>query len=577
MERIAFELYDFHQDHCDDVEHAIQLAPTSYLRRFIRESLTTRHVSSTHPNETLFELVDKLLLLESRKRIVVPAASIPPLGQDGVLSRIALFEGDITTLAADVIVNAANTAMLGCFQPAHKCIDNIIHDRAGPRLRHACASVQPDSQGERLTTGHSSLTPGFSLPASFVSHTVGPQLQRKRGVRPSPSEEAALASCYTTTLDESLTLLGATSQATVAFPCISTGLFGYPSDLATGVAVEAVVTWLNAHPTLPWKVIFNTFLASDTHLYQSYFTSKYNAKAIVDLPSSVARPSAIAEAAALIKDSDFVLISAGAGLSAAAGLDYTSPDVFAKHHPVMVKRGYRTMYEFIGPQDWTPALQWGYYFAQTNLVRYQWQPTTPVYTLLKALFHAKNTFIHTSNADGLFEQQGFPTQRIYTAQGDYSRLQCLTPCSQQSVWDIRPFLDRGMACLDPQTNEITDSDAIPRCPKCRGAMMLNVRGGRWFIESQQKAAYEAWLDHAHTQVRERAKTLVVVEIGAGFNTPGVLRIPNEKLAETTGVALVRLNIHDHDVPLTSNGVGVSEDAAVALQEIMDSVLQCTTT
>ncbi|KAF0718862.1 Aste57867_1426 [Aphanomyces stellatus] len=570
LEHISLQL--FQEQHRRVSELALRSAAVSELRLFVRESLTTRKAG--RPNETLFQLVDELLLLETRKRTLVSAADIPALHSDTQhpLARVALFHGDITSLAVDVIANAANTAMLGCFQPTHKCIDNIIHDVAGPRLRHACAQVKPDAAGDRLPTGHAFLTPGFALPAKFVAHTVGPQL--RQGSTPSPAHETQLQACYTNTLDEALRTVprATTAAVSIAFPCISTGLFGYPSKLATPLAIEAVTSWLAKHPELTqWKVIFNTFIPSDLQLYQATLERLYGS--VVSSPATA--PSPLTKAAALIRDADFLLITAGAGLSAAAGLDYTSSDVFAKHHAPMVRRGFRNMYQFIGFHDWSPALAWGYYFAQTNLARFHWTPTTPVYSLLKQLFNAKASFVQTTNADGMFEQQGFPTQRIYTVQGDYGRIQCLRPCRDSSIWDIKPFLEKGLACLDPNTYELTDPAAIPRCPHCGGDMMLNVRGGNWFIESvhaPQRRAYHQWLETALHQVRTAGKKLVVLEIGAGFNTPGVLRFPNEELAELDGVDLVRLNTQHEDLPPTSNGVGVSNDANEALRTIVEAVL-----
>ncbi|KAG9416588.1 hypothetical protein AC1031_000984 [Aphanomyces cochlioides] len=549
-------------------EHALRNVPASQLRLFIRESLTTR--APERAIESLFELVDKLLEFELDKRVVIQASDIPPVAEQGPLSRIALFHGDITTLAIDVIVNAANTAMLGCFQPTHKCIDNIIHDHAGPRLRIACFQVRPDSFGDRLPTGKSFITPGFALPAAYVSHTVGPQL--RRGSKPSAKDQADLNSCYTTTLDETLHKLGPTSKASVAFPCISTGLFGYPADQATPIAVKTVLKWLEEHPQLDWKVIFNTFLPSDAQLYRSTIVSLYGVNPSAPVSSTSAT---LQSAAQLIRDADYLLVTAGAGLSAAAGLDYTSEEVFAKHHMPMVRQGYRNMYEFIGHTDWTEALQWGYLFAQANLARFNWKPTAPVYTLVKQLVEAKASFIQTSNADGMFEQQGFPKDKIYTVQGDYSRIQCLRRCRDTSVWDIKPFMERGLACQDPDTYELTDPSAIPRCPNCGSELMLNVRGGDWFIEEvhePQRRAFDAWLANALNAVETQKKKLVVLEIGAGFNTPGVLRFPNEELAEMDNVALVRLNMQYEEVPLTSNGIGIKEDATKALQAIVDVAL-----
>uniref|UniRef100_H3G6D3 Macro domain-containing protein n=1 Tax=Phytophthora ramorum TaxID=164328 RepID=H3G6D3_PHYRM len=186
--------------------------------------------------------------------------------------QIALWKGDITTLKTTAIVNAANSALLGCFQPTHKCIDNVIHCMAGPRLRAACHDIM-SRQAHEESTGNAQITPGFALPAQYVLHTVGPQL--RRGSKPSGAERDQLQSCYTKSLDLLLETVSSSKQeenVSVAFPCISTGLFAFPSDEAVPIAVDSVLEWLATHEdeTRGWKVVFNTFLKKDYDLYKTY-------------------------------------------------------------------------------------------------------------------------------------------------------------------------------------------------------------------------------------------------------------------------------------------------------------------
>lgn len=174
--------------------------------------------------------------------------------------RVAIWCGDITLLKADAIVNAANSQMLGCFVPGHHCIDNAIHTYAGMQLRLACANLM-DEQGHEEPTARVKVTPAFNLPSSYVFHTVGPVVPSHK---PGPREELLLRRCYTSCLEE------ATSRGldTLAFCCISTGVFGYPQEAAARVAIDAVRRHLNDNdPNL--KVIFNVFLASDEAIYRS--------------------------------------------------------------------------------------------------------------------------------------------------------------------------------------------------------------------------------------------------------------------------------------------------------------------
>lgn len=173
--------------------------------------------------------------------------------------RVAVWRGDITLLKADAIVNAANSQMLGCFVPGHRCIDNAIHTYAGMQLRLACADIM-DRQGHEEPTAHIKVTPAFNLPSSYVFHTVGPIVPNHK---PGPREELLLRRCYTSCLEEATRRgLGA-----LAFCCISTGVFGYPQEAAARVAIDAVRHHLD-HNDPSLKVIFNVFLASDEAIYR---------------------------------------------------------------------------------------------------------------------------------------------------------------------------------------------------------------------------------------------------------------------------------------------------------------------
>ncbi len=173
--------------------------------------------------------------------------------------RVAIWRGDITLLKADCIVNAANSQMLGCFVPGHHCIDNAIHTYAGMQLRLACDGLM-SKQGHEEPTARVKVTPAFNLPSSHIFHTVGPIVPSHR---PSPREELLLRRCYTSCLEE------ATRRrlSTLAFCCISTGVFGYPQEAAARVAIDAVRHHLD-HNDPNLKVIFNVFLASDEAIYR---------------------------------------------------------------------------------------------------------------------------------------------------------------------------------------------------------------------------------------------------------------------------------------------------------------------
>ena len=173
------------------------------------------------------------------------------------------WQGDITRLKVDAIVNAANSQMLGCFVPLHRCIDNAIHSAAGVQLRLACEEMM---HGTEEPTGSARITSGFNLPAKYVIHTVGPIVTTSRPLR---QQEVQLASCYSSCLD----LADRHGLESIAFCCISTGEFRFPNDRACDIAVSTVRSWMARHPETSVKtVIFNTFKDIDHELYQNALT-----------------------------------------------------------------------------------------------------------------------------------------------------------------------------------------------------------------------------------------------------------------------------------------------------------------
>ena len=168
---------------------------------------------------------------------------------------LILWQGDITRLKVDAIVNAANAQALGCWVPLHNCIDNCIHSAAGIQLRKECADKM---QGGLLATGDAFITKGYNLPARHVIHTVGPIIPD--GV-PTPEQEEQLAQCYRSCLD----LAEKNGLESIAFCCISTGVFHFPNKLAAKIAIETV----KSYPRHALKtIVFNVFLNKDLDIYR---------------------------------------------------------------------------------------------------------------------------------------------------------------------------------------------------------------------------------------------------------------------------------------------------------------------
>lgn len=276
---------------------------------------------------------------------------------------------------------------------------------------------------------------------------------------------------------------------------------------------------------------------------------------------------AVVQARAWLDASTHVLIGAGAGLSAAAGVDYADEVSFARLFPALVRKGFRARYELIGYDDWTPAEHWGYWATHVHDVRFM-EREAPVYSQLRELVRGKNSFVVTSNVDALFARNGFDEAHIYTPQGDYAHMHCCQPCSPE-VWPSEPMIKRILGVTDPATLTVTDPGAIPRCPRCGGPVFMNVRLDVSFSDEPycvQRKRANAWLANIGEE------PLLVLEIGAGFNTPGVVRWPMERIAEAIPQArFVRINLTDPEVPPTlgSRAIGLGVDARAAVATLHD--------
>ena len=222
-------------------------------RRLLRSLMNLRPPMPLSPE--FLAVQDALLSAETAEKGVVDGEALPATAAD---PRLVLWQGDITRLRADAIVNAANSALLGCFVPCHGCIDNAIHSAAGLQLRDECNQLML-AQGRPEPNGRAKLTRGYNLPARYVLHTVGPIV---RG-RVTQQDRADLASCYRACLE----LAAEHGLRSVAFCCISTGEFHFPNQEAAEIAVTTVRTFLDRHTTSIEKVIFNVFKDLDKKIY----------------------------------------------------------------------------------------------------------------------------------------------------------------------------------------------------------------------------------------------------------------------------------------------------------------------
>lgn len=204
-----------------------------------------------------YELQNDFLSAESQEKGIVSAMGLPSVSRN---PRVSLWQGDITRLDADAIVNAANSQMLGCFIPCHSCIDNAIHSAAGIQLREECAQIMK-KQGHEEPTGQAKITNAYNLPARHVIHTVGPIIYHSV----TEKSKKLLTSCY----QSCMALAEQYHLHSIAFCCISTGEFHFPNDQAAAIAVSTVIRYLDSHPsTSIQKVVFNVFKDIDLMEYR---------------------------------------------------------------------------------------------------------------------------------------------------------------------------------------------------------------------------------------------------------------------------------------------------------------------
>jgi len=218
----------------------------------------------------VLKIQDEFLTQETKEKGIVAWNEIPDVKEGGssvpYADKLSIWQGDITRLSVGAIVNAANSQMLGCFVPCHRCIDNAIHSAAGIELREECAHYMKRKRmqlgdGYEEPTGEAMLTRGHNLPAKYVIHTVGPIV--KYGLTSGLRKD--LENCY-------LNVLKCCVEheiRTVAFCCISTGEFHFPNDEAARIAVNTVTGFLSEYGERFDRIIFNVFKEEDKEIYRN--------------------------------------------------------------------------------------------------------------------------------------------------------------------------------------------------------------------------------------------------------------------------------------------------------------------
>lgn len=226
-------------------------ADTSEQRQLLRGLMNVRMPKKI--SKEFLDIQDAYLQKVTEEKPIVDIDTLIPV-QEGLY----IWQGDITSLRCDAIVNAANSGMTGCYVSNHRCIDNCIHTFAGIQLRNECAKLMRE-QGQEEPTGKAKITSAYNLPCRYVLHTVGPIIYGS----PSEKDCQLLAECYKSCLK----LASENALESVAFCCISTGEFHFPNDRAAEIAVDTVKEFLKQETSVK-KVVFNVFKDIDKDIYR---------------------------------------------------------------------------------------------------------------------------------------------------------------------------------------------------------------------------------------------------------------------------------------------------------------------
>ena len=230
----------------------MQIPVDTAKQKSMLRSLMNIRMPGTMDNDFL-SVQDAYLLQVNVEKGVVTLSDMEEIQPD-----IYIWKGDITRLKVGAIVNAANSGMTGCYQPCHNCIDNCIHTYAGIQLRLTCAKIM-EEQGYEEPTGQAKITPAYNLPCDYVIHTVGPIVQGKL----TKEHEELLASCYQSCLE----IADENGVESIAFCCISTGVFMFPNKRAAEIAVKTMREYKEKTGS-SIKVIFNVFKDLDEEIYE---------------------------------------------------------------------------------------------------------------------------------------------------------------------------------------------------------------------------------------------------------------------------------------------------------------------
>ena len=276
----------------------------------------------------------------------------------------------------------------------------------------------------------------------------------------------------------------------------------------------------------------------------------------------------IAQARDLIKKADAIVVGIGAGMSAAGGLNYVSPDLVKKWYPEYYELGFTGLFPILC-EYWqihysTPERFWSYWARHIKNIRYDY-PLTQPYKDLYEILKNKKYFTILTNADGQYQKSKLDQNRLFAPQGNYQYLQCEVPCCD-ALYDSKPYVEKMVKNMPDKFSVRTED--IPICPKCGHHLVPNLRCDNTFVEKPHMKKMQEYRKFISDN---EDKNLLFLELGVGFNSPGVIRTPFDYMTYSIPNArLLRINFNDDEVPveIAEKTLMIKGDIAEVLQGIL---------
>ena len=273
----------------------------------------------------------------------------------------------------------------------------------------------------------------------------------------------------------------------------------------------------------------------------------------------------------LIDEADAIVVGIGSGLSAAGGLNFTNEDLVKQFYPEYYELGFKCIFDIISlywsMDRCSPEQFWSFWARHIKEIRFD-PPVTKPYEDLAKILKNKNYFVINTNVDGQYEKSDLDKERVFAPQGNYSLLQCSLPCSND-VYDDKEIIERMVKNM-PDKFHIRTED-VPKCPHCGRFLIPNLRSGANFVEKPHIKKRKEYQKFIEDNVKDDKK-IVFLEIGVGFNSPGVIRTPfNYMTYEIPNAKLIRINLNDPNVPheIKSKTIIIQDDIKKVLSILKD--------